>query len=343
MLDYVSLQPEAYKYVPASNYTNGRGSQKIRYTVLHHNGATLSHGGVYNAFVHNGTSAHYNVDIDGKTCQYVDDWNTAYHAGDWLANQRSIGIEHCDNDTADWTIADATLEEGAHLVAAVHHAYGLGKPKWLVNVFPHSYFADTLCPGAIGGSQRDAYMTRAQYWYDAMAGRADLPPALQGYTDLISGEWYIDGITFCVDHGYMMGSGGKFRPLDHMTRAEAVCIVLRVAGKAPKALFADVAIANPYYYDALVTAKDLGIIHGNASGNFRPNDAILRCDFLVMLYNAFGGGVHETIAAFEDTPVYAKDAVAWAYNRGIITKIAATQPCTRAEAAAIVTNYCNQK
>lgn len=346
MLDYTTLQPDLYKYVPAGNYSAGRNGKTLKYTVLHHNAGKLPHEGVYNAFIHNGTSAHYNVDIDGTTCQYVDDWDTAYHAGNWAANCESIGIEHCDADTQHWTISDATLEEGAHLVAAIHYKYNLGKPEWMKNVFPHSHFASfasTACPGSIAGSQRDKYMERAQYWYDVMAGGSDLPDALKGYTDLDADAWYIDAVAYCVGYGYMCGSGTKFRPLDKLSRADAVCVIMRVGGYVGKTIFTDVKVESPYYYGMLDQAKEMGIIHGSASGAFRPTDAITRGDFVVMLYNAFGMGVHETIDVWEDTPTYAKDAIAWAMNRGIITKIAATQECTRAEAAAIIYNFHNSE
>src|SRR5947208_1157501 len=42
-----------------------------------------------------GTSAHYIIKEDGQEItQLVDDANTAWHAGNWGYNIRSIGIEH---------------------------------------------------------------------------------------------------------------------------------------------------------------------------------------------------------------------------------------------------------
>ena len=45
------------------------------------------------------------------------------------------------------SITEATLDNGAHLTAALCHLYGLGRPQWLKNVFPHNHFAATSCPG----------------------------------------------------------------------------------------------------------------------------------------------------------------------------------------------------
>ncbi len=55
-------------------------------------------------------------------------------------------------------------------MAAICKAYGLGRPEWRVNVFPHRDFQATSCPGPLreGTSYHNRYMARAQQWYDAM-------------------------------------------------------------------------------------------------------------------------------------------------------------------------------
>lgn len=152
------------------HYTPGRGGHKIEKIVLHHNAANLSIKGCWDVWQTREASAHYQVDINGKIGQLVWDRDTAWHAGNWQANQTSIGIEHANNNTNAWTISEATLEAGAHLVAALCKYYGLGRPAWLKNVYPHKHFAATGCPGAIAGSQLNHYMSRAAYWYDQMTG-----------------------------------------------------------------------------------------------------------------------------------------------------------------------------
>lgn len=147
------------------NYTPGR-SDSIRGVVLHHNAGNLTTEGCYSVWQTREASAHYQVEIDGTIGQLVHDKDTAWHAGS--ANPWTIGIEHANNSSVGWTISDATLEAGAHLVAAICKYYGLGRPQWMANVFPHSHFMATGCPGAIGGSQNAVYMARAQAWYDAM-------------------------------------------------------------------------------------------------------------------------------------------------------------------------------
>ena len=155
------------------HYTSGRGGCKIEFIVEHYNAGNLTIGGCWSVWQTRVASAHYQVEDDGTIGQLVWDSNTAWHAGDWDANCRSIGIEHAN--MSDGTITEATLDNGAHLTAALCHLYGLGRPQWMKNVYPHKHFQSTSCPGQIYGSQRQAYIERAQYWYDKMAGSEPEP------------------------------------------------------------------------------------------------------------------------------------------------------------------------
>lgn len=181
MADFVNLQPDEYRLMNV-HYTAGRSGCKIDKIVLHHNAGNLSIDGIWNVWQTRQSSAHYQVDANGRIGQLVNDWDTAWHAGDWYANLTSIGIEHADISTDPWRISDATLESGAHLVAALCRYYGLGRPAWMVNVFPHYQFSSTSCPSSIAGDQRDAYMLRAQQWYDAMMNGTQPGPAPSGNT-----------------------------------------------------------------------------------------------------------------------------------------------------------------
>ncbi len=170
-----------------THYTPGRSGRNIDKIVIHHNAGNLSIAGCYSVWQTREASAHYQVQADGRIGQLVWDSDTAWHAGNWEANLTSIGIEHADISTDPWQVSDATLDNGAHLVAALCKYYGLGRPQWGVNVFPHSAFSSTECPASLYGSQKDAYMAKAQAWYDSMTGGKPAPapsaPAPQA-TDL---------------------------------------------------------------------------------------------------------------------------------------------------------------
>ena len=150
--------------------TKGRQGCKVDKIVLHHNGGNLTGKGCYDVWQTREASAHYQVAADGRITQLVWDSDTAWHTGDWPSNLTSIGVEHADISTDPWGISEATLDNGAHLVAALCKHYGLGRPQWGVNVFPHSHFSATACPASIAGGQNAAYMAKAQAYYDSMTG-----------------------------------------------------------------------------------------------------------------------------------------------------------------------------
>lgn len=176
MKSWKDVEPDKYTLVGGHRFTAGR-SRPIDRIVIHHNaGVNLSSEQVRDLWNNSReASAHYQVEADGTIGQLVNDFDTAWHAANSDINARSIGIEHANISGPDrWQISDATVENGAHLVAALCHAYGLGRPKWGVNVFPHSQFTSTGCPWQldVGGEDHDTYMARAAYWYDQMTGAA---------------------------------------------------------------------------------------------------------------------------------------------------------------------------
>lgn len=154
----------------STHMTKGRQGCKVDKIVLHHNGGNLTGKGCYDVWQTREASAHYQVAADGRITQLVWDTDTAWHTGDWPSNLTSIGVEHADISTDPWGISEATLDNGAHLVAALCKHYGLGRPQWGVNVFPHSHFSATACPASIAGGQNAAYMAKAQAYYDSMTG-----------------------------------------------------------------------------------------------------------------------------------------------------------------------------
>lgn len=159
----------------STHMTKGRQGHKVDKIIIHHNAGNLSARQIYETWQTREASAHYQVDSAGCISQHVWDTDTAWHAGAWKANLTSIGVEHADISSNPWAISEATLDNGAHLVAALCKHFGLGRPQWRVNVFPHSDFTSTSCPASLSGSQNAAYMARAQEWYDKMTGTAGVP------------------------------------------------------------------------------------------------------------------------------------------------------------------------
>ena len=135
------------------NKTAGRGGHSINKIVLHH-AATTNFDGIGATFQNTSlqTSAHYGVG-PGKVCQYVDINDTAWHAGVWSVNQESIGVEHVNSSGApDWNISDETIQTGGELLANIAKQLGWNHLAIGENVFFHSDFKATYCPGKIRDS-----------------------------------------------------------------------------------------------------------------------------------------------------------------------------------------------
>lgn len=171
-MDWKNLNADVNKILN-KHYTKGRSGRKINKIIIHYNAGDLTVEGCYSVWQNRPASAHYQVESSGRIGQLVWDSDTAWHAGNWDANCSSIGIEHANK--AGGYISEACLDAGAHLVAALCKYYGLGRPKWKVNVFPHNHFSATSCPGRLQDEQRDAYMQKAHQWYDQMVNGAEAP------------------------------------------------------------------------------------------------------------------------------------------------------------------------
>lgn len=186
MISWVDLIADHNSWI--DNFDEGRGGFALDRVVIHHNaGKAMTHAGVYGAFTNNGTSAHYNVDIDGNICQFVHDSDTAWHCPG--VNKKSIGIEHanCSGAEGGWDVGDETIDAGAHLTAAICRAYGLGRPEWRSNVFPHSDFYSTACPASLRDKYSGEYIEKAQEYYDNLD--AELLNK-EGWVSQDGGWWY---------------------------------------------------------------------------------------------------------------------------------------------------------
>ena len=181
-------------WAPTSAFDSGRGGHSVQYIVVHHEAAVgLTAASLSSMWSRmQSQSAHYSVDGDGVIAQHVYESDTAWACGNWTANQSSISIEHANNSTSPWTVSEATLESGAHLVAALLIKYGLGYPRWGGNVRPHKQIVATACPGELAGSQNTHYMERVCYWYEVMTG-ARSTSEVGWHTDGKGSWWYQTG------------------------------------------------------------------------------------------------------------------------------------------------------
>ncbi|GFH39859.1 peptidoglycan recognition protein family protein [Lactococcus insecticola] len=143
---------------------------KIDRIVIHHN-ATTNKDVAMNTWLKGGaanTSAHYEI-ADGEIIGCVGENFTAWHAGNWDMNLRSIGLEHKNSTMApSWQVSEATMNASAKLIADICKRYAI--PIDRTHIIKHSEVYATACPG---GLNIDELVKRAK----AIASPAPATPA----------------------------------------------------------------------------------------------------------------------------------------------------------------------
>lgn len=129
----------------------GYPRHKIDRVVIHHN-STTNYKVALNTWLKGGkmTSAHYEI-TPTQIIGCVDETRSAWHAGNKLMNQRSIGLEHVNSSGApNWSVAEETLKLSAKLCADICKRYGI--PIDSAHIVPHNSIVATDCPGGISMS-----------------------------------------------------------------------------------------------------------------------------------------------------------------------------------------------
>lgn len=114
-----------------------RGGNAVGYVVIHD-----TEGG-WDASVATlqndpGKSVQYIVNTDGTVGQFVPESYTAWHAGNYFYNQRSVGIEHVGYYNK--TFPDAQYDASAKLVAYLTNKYGVAKDR--AHIIGHDQIPD---------------------------------------------------------------------------------------------------------------------------------------------------------------------------------------------------------
>lgn len=175
------------------------------------------------------------------------------------------------------------------------------------------------------------------------------------FSDVSSADWFYDDVFHVCSNGLMDGvSETAFNPNGTVTRAMAVTIIYRLAGEPdmPEAdwgyPYADVD-ADSWYAVPVYWARMNDIVNGTGENTFSPDDPVTREQLAAMLYRyaEFSGaelGNEGGKGMFDDegsVSAWAKDAIGWAVERGILTGTAERTlspqgQATRAQLAAML-------
>jgi hypothetical protein len=132
--------------VPQSNFTVGRDGNVVELIVDHW--TVVMFEGAVRRFKDPTSilSAHYVIGHDGRIAQLVSEDDTAYHAGKFAVNLRSIGIEHEAGPAMPPSDALYAASARLHLQIANRHGLDLSVGT---TVLPHYAIVPTECPGTL--------------------------------------------------------------------------------------------------------------------------------------------------------------------------------------------------
>lgn len=132
------------KQIPAhtNNYGIGRNGYSIDKIIIHWIAGTLESADATFQNPLRLASAHYGIG-DDEVHQYVQEKDTAWHAGNLTVNRQSIGIEH--EGGPNIPISEATYQSSAKLVKEICERYSI--PLDREHIKGHNEIKATQCPG----------------------------------------------------------------------------------------------------------------------------------------------------------------------------------------------------
>ncbi len=188
-----------------------------------------------------------------------------------------------------------------------------------------TYIVDEL-GGVVGSEYGDLY------------GQGRIKVVMTPFTDVASGSWYEDAVSYVYDEGFMTGtSNTEFSPELSISRAMFVTMLYRLNGMpdvegAVSGLFGD-CTDETWYSDAIVWAVENNITTGLNETTFAPDQSITREQMAVFIYRYIeyiGGGSDgdaPTTTDFSDNASvqsWAVEAVAFCSESGLMSGVTET-------------------
>jgi len=156
--------------------------------------------------------------------------------------------------------------------------------QWLDQGNLQGYADGTIKPNGTISRAEFAVMVNRLFGYKELASTT--------FNDVPAANWAFSDVSKAVQAGYIVGSGGKFRPTANVTREEAAVMVARILGLNAKStgalsVFADADRISSWSQESVAAAVQKGILKGNSDGSFAPQRALTRAEAIVLLNAAY--------------------------------------------------------
>jgi hypothetical protein len=228
------IEGKTMEFIKSPNYNKGRFLRSIKYVLVHSMAGNMEPSITAFQRTSREASAHWMIDHNGREVQMVEEGNTAWHAGNWLANTDSIGIETAGgrfpDEHVEW-FGDEGMKTLARRIATIHKAYKWGEPS-SKTVKAHREVRATACPtgldmGRVIQMSQDAYNGKLDVVSEPTPNPVVLPappPAPVRFTvNLEPSKIYRKSVhdvhNFLVEKGYIKLSPGEYGYYGKKTQA----------------------------------------------------------------------------------------------------------------------------
>jgi len=250
------------------------------------------------------------------------------------------------NENFYWT--DVSLMAGTYAVKVSRPS---GEPLRLWNV-TIGKIAD------ISEEESGYYDKGGEDYYDEYIDYNEKPQEIKRlFTDVCDDDWFYENVKYVVDNKLMNGvSKDEFAPHNTLTRAMLVTVLYRNAGQPTvnKSIPFDDVDMGSYYADAVVWAKQNGIVNGVSETRFAPDANITREQIATIIhrYAQYKGydvsvGENTNIFSYDDASNisdYAVSSMKYVVGSALMkgktnTTLNPLDNATRAEIAAILQRF----
>ena len=251
------------------------------------------------------------------------------------------------------TLLSGSTERSGFLCSVAAYRQELAEAAYANGIVWHTAKADwSAAVRAV-----ESYISIRNEWLTAQYAtwNAEAFTPLTGFVDVHESDWYYESVTAAANYGLVNGMNNSiFSPLGNTTRAQAAKVLFEMADGTQVTfsnVFSDVKNTD-WFAPAVMWAHKDNVVKGYDDGTFRPEDKITRQDMVVLLYRYLGspkvsGSKLRTFSDGASVAGYAKDAVEWAIENGILSgyedhTLRPYNNITRAELATLIVRYYEQ-
>lgn len=192
-------------------------------------------------------------------------------------------------------VEDAPLADDADDLLTCENPFTDTVGHWAEKTICLLYLEGTVSGKSEGIFDPDGNITRAEILKMILLNSGETVPLSfeeSPFSDVDEEDWFYGYVMYGFDLGVVEGyDDGTFHPNDPVNRAEALTMLLRMAGSAEETStsglgFGDL-LMDDWFYDEVGLGIDYGLVEGYEDGTFRPGGLITRAEAATIIRRAW--------------------------------------------------------